>query len=378
MFVQHTPQHTPPFPGNLADFSGRRGWEEGIKDGYAEGYLRGRAKVIVGAPKQGFAFRQVKILYVGTGKSFPYSPIDEAIIATLQTLAAEVIVSVIGQPIGELAATHKPDLVLVLDGVELPTDQIDTIRGLGIRTAIWFTDDPYYTDFTSNIAPHYDYVFTMERNCIDYYRSLGCSNVYYLPFAAYTEHYRPSLTLSPIRRNISFIGSAYWNRVNFFQPIIGRLMESGLVINGIWWDRLPEHVNYTNQIELGKWMGPLETSEAYSGSKIVINLHRSPIDESVNNNTIGVTASSPNPRTFEIAACGTLQLVDVREDLASFYTPGVEIETYSTSEELMEKVNFYLTHEKERQEIALRALEKTYRDHTYSNRIHQMFEHIFG
>ncbi|MNI92288.1 Spore protein YkvP [compost metagenome] len=107
-------------------------------------------------------------------------------------------------------------------------------------------------------------------------------------------------------------------------------------------------------------------------------MHRSPIAESVNNNTIGVTASSPNPRTFEIAACGTLQLVDVREDLASFYTPGVEIETYSTSDELMQKVNFYLTHEKERQEIALRALEKTYRDHTYSNRIHQMFEYIFG
>lgn len=378
MSVQLTPQYTPPFPGHKADFKGRRGWEDGIKDGFAEGYLRGRAKVIMGIPKQGFPFRQIKVLYVGSGKGFPYSPIDEAIIATLETLVAEVIVTVTGEPIHELAASHRPDIVLVLDGMILPTEQIDAIRELGIRTAIWLTDDPYYMDFTTQIAPHYDYVFTLERNCIDYYRSIGCNHVFFLPFAAYSEHFRPTLTLSPVRRKISFIGSAYLNRIQFFQPIIGGLMDKGLVINGIWWDRLPEYTNYAHQIELNKWMGPAETAGVYSGSKIVINLHRSAYDEAVNNNTTGLMGISPNPRTFEISACGTLQLVDVRDDITNFYTPGVEIETYSNPEELMDKVNFYLTHEKERQEIALRALERTHRDHMYGNRVNQLLEHIFG
>jgi len=43
----------------------------------------------------------------------------------------------------------------------------------------------------------------------------------------------------------------------------------------------------------------------------------------------------------------------------------------------MEKVNYYLSHEKERQQIALRALERTFRDHTYNHRLNQLFGYIF-
>jgi len=366
-----------PFPGNPLDDSSHKGWEDGIRDGYAEGYLRGRAKVIVERPSPSFPIRKIKVLYVSSGKGFPYLPIDEAVIETLKTLTTSVIPTVAKQPIRDLAAAHRPDLLLALDGMDLPVEKVDAVRKLGIKTAIWLTDDPYYTDLTTKIAPHYDYVFTLERNCIDLYRSLGCRHVYYLPFAAYAGHYRPTLTRSAIRRQISFIGSAYWNRVEFLRPVIGRLMEKGLRMNGIWWDRLPEYTLYPDQIEIGKWMGPVETSEVYSGTKIVLNLHRSTLDKTMNNNTARIGAISPNPRTFEISASGTLQLADIRGDLSSFYKLGEEIETFSNSDELMDKVNYYLSHENERQQIALRALERTLRDHTYSHRINQMLGYIF-
>lgn len=366
-----------PFPGHPSDDTGRRGWDDGLRDGYAEGYMRGRSKSIVEKARPPFPFRQIKVFYVSSGKGFPYSPIDEAVIETLKTLTASVVTTEVSQPIRELAAAHRPDLLLALDGMNLPTEQVDAVRALGIRTAIWLTDDPYYTDMTTKIVPHYDYVFTLERNCLDLYRSLGCHNVHYLPFAAYTGHYRPTLTRSAIRRQVSFIGSAYWNRVEFLRPVIVPLMEKGLMINGIWWDRLPEYTQYPDRIEIGKWMGPVETAEVYSGTKIVINLHRSANDSSVNNNALQIGAISPNPRTFEISASGTLQLVDVREDLACFYKPGVEIETFANADELIDKVNFYLSHEKERQEIALRALERTFRDHTYSHRLNELLGTIF-
>lgn len=377
MFVHSDLQSTAIREGEAHD-SSRRGREAGLKHGFEEGYLRGRAKAIVEAAPIHFPKRAVKVLYVSSGKGFPYAPIDEAIIATLQTLAAEVSVAGPKQPVPELASSSLPDLMLVLDGMELPVEQVDAVRAKGIRTAIWLTDDPYYTDITIRTAPHYDYVFTLERNCLDFYRSAGCNNVHYLPFAAHVGHYRPTLTRSPVRRAISFIGSAYWNRIEFLQPIIGGLMEKGLTINGIWWDRLPEYASYPDRIEIGKWMGPGETAEVYSGSKIVLNMHRSPYDTTVNNNSVGLTAASPNPRTFEISACGTLQLADVRDDLASFYVPGQEIETFSNPSELYDKVNFYLDHETERREIALRALERTYREHTYSHRLHEMLSRIFS
>ncbi|MDU2241786.1 MAG: glycosyltransferase, partial [Paenibacillus sp.] len=322
--------------------------------------------------------RKVKVLYVSSGKGFPYSPLDDAVTTTLRTLTAEMIAAVPGDPIPDLVAQHKPDLLLALDGLELPVEHLSAVRAMGVPTAVWFTDDPYYTDLTIPLSSHYDYVFTLERNCVDTYRAAGCSQVHYLPFAAFPGHYRPTLIPSPHRRNLSFIGSAYWNRVIYLQPVLPALMEQGLLINGIWWDRLPEFPAYADRIELGKWMGPVETSEVYSGSKIVLNLHRSPFEEDVNNNQAGIPAASPNPRTFEISACATLQLVDARDDLASFYLPGEEIETFTSPEELVDKVRYYLTHEEERREIALRALDRTLRDHTYANRLDQLLSVIFG
>ncbi|BCG60645.1 CgeB family protein [Paenibacillus sp. URB8-2] len=368
----------PPLPLTQAEQAKLQGRLNGFKSGYDEGYFRGRLAILDGRPEEPLPVRDIHVMYVASGKGYPYSPLDEAVLSSLQSLTAAVTVTDVRQNLLELACANKPDLVLVLDGMDLPLEQIDRIRGIGIRTAIWLTDDPYYTDFTLGLVNHYDYVFTLERNCIEYYRQLGCAEVHYLPFAAYRPHYRPTISRTSITREVSFIGSAYWNRVNFFREIMPQLMEFNTVINGIWWDRLPEAPLYGDRIEIGKWMSPQETSVAYSGSKIVINLHRSHVDDVANNNTLAISAASPNPRTFEIAASGTLQLSDVRDDLATFYKPGEEIVTFSTPLEMIDKVHYYLTHEEERQAIALKGLERTLRDHTYPKRVNQLLTTIFG
>ncbi|NUU60324.1 CgeB family protein [Paenibacillus agri] len=369
---------TPPLPLTPAEEEKLRGRLTGFKTGYDEGYLRGRLAILHGRPEEPLPVRDIHVMYVASGKGYPYSPLDEAAVAALQKLTTRVTVTDVRQNLVELAGADHPDLVIVLDGMDLPLEQINVLRGSGIRTAIWLTDDPYYTDFTLKIVLHYDYVFTLERNCIDFYKGLGCQQVHYLPFGVHREHYHPTTTRSPIQRDISFIGSAYWNRVNFFREILPDLMQYNTVINGIWWDRLPEAPQYGERIEIGKWMSPQETALAYSGSKIVINLHRSHIDEDVNNNSLGIKAVSPNPRTFEIAASGTLQLCDARDDMGNFYKPGEEIETFASPKEMMDKIRFYLTHEEERQEIVLRAYERTLKEHTYTKRLNQLLTIIYG
>lgn len=350
----------------------------GLQDGFDEGYLRGRMDVMTSRPAPVFPLRQIHVLYITSGKEYPYSPVDIGIEETLRLLAANVSVATPFQGVAQLAAELRPDLVLALDGWNMPLEQIDEIRGMGIKTALWLTDDPYYTDVTAGLVTRYDYIFTLERSCVDFYQQNGGANAYYLPFAAYTGYYRPLRERAANRRNLSFVGSAFWNRVDFFRPILGDLMNRGLYINGFWWDRLFEPGTYPGRVEMDKWMGPEETSEVYSSSKIAINLHRSFDDTSVNNNSAMIEALSPNPRTFEIAASGTLQLVDARSDIASFYTPGVEIETFSSQEELLGKIDFYLNHEKERREMVLRALDRTLREHTYTHRINELLTVVFG
>ncbi|WP_337926758.1 CgeB family protein [Paenibacillus caui] len=356
----------------------KNGRNAGFQDGFDEGYLRGRMDVLTGRPGTLFPLRQIHVMYVSSGKGYPYSPVDEGIIETLRSLAGVVTATDPSQSVAQQAAEKRPDLVLVLDGLYFPADQVDSIRSMGIKTALWLTDDPYYTDMTGDLVLHYDYIFTLELNCVEFYRQRGCAQVHYLPFAAYPGHYRPLRERAENSRNLSFVGSAFWNRVEFFQPIIHDLMDRGLHINGYWWERMFEPGTYPGQVEPDKWMGPKDTAGTYSSSKIAINLHRAYNDTSVNNNSAMIEAASPNPRTFEISASGTLQLVDCRSDLARFYTPGVEIETFGSPSELIEKVDFYLSHEKERREIVLRALDRTLREHTYAHRLNELLTHIFG
>lgn len=368
----------PPLPRTPAEEEKMRGRLSGFKVGYDEGYLRGRLAILDGRPEEPTPVRNIHVMYVASGKGYPYSPLDDAVLSALQKLTTRVTITDVRQNLMELANAEQPDLVLVLDGLDLPLDQIAQLRSRGIKTAIWLTDDPYYTDFTMRIVTHYDYVFTLELNCVEIYRGLGCKEVHYLPFAAHREHYRPTTGRSPVSRDISFIGSAYWNRISFFREIMPELMSYNTIINGIWWDRLPEASLYGDRIEIGKWMSPQETALSYSGSRIVINLHRSHVDETDNNNKLLIPAASPNPRTFEIAASGTLQLSDARADLGSFYKIGEEIDTFTTPLEMMEKIRYYLTHEEERRDMALRAFARTLKDHTYTKRLHQLLTVIYG
>jgi spore maturation protein CgeB len=355
-----------------------RGRRNGYRDGWQDGYWLGQSERTIRLADSGTKpVRPVHVMYVPTGKGYPYSPLDEAVAATLGTLVTRLTIADRHDHVAALAAELRPDVVLVLDGIHFDPAQADAVRALGIRIAIWFTDDPYYTDVTASLALHYDDVFTLERRCVEFYQQAGCQRVHHLPLGVYPKHYRPMNASSPKRKEISFVGSAYWNRVVVFDQITPYLAERNTHISGIWWDRLPGYQQLAARIEVGKWMEPAETAETYSGAAIVINLHRATDDSTFNSNSRGIGAVSPNPRTFEIAACATLQLTDIREDLAAYYTPGAEIETYASAEELKEKLDYYLRHEEERRAIAQRGLLRTMREHTYAHRLHAMLGMLF-
>jgi len=64
---------------------------------------------------------------------------------------------------------------------------------------------------------------------------------------------------------------------------------------------------------------------------------------------------SLGPRAYEIAACGAFQLSDERPELREIF--GDAVATYVDGADLRRKVDYYLTHEGEREEMALEALD---------------------
>jgi spore maturation protein CgeB len=357
----------------------KRRQENGYRLGFAEGYRIGACNAIVKRtlPFQPSQTWNRRILYVGSGKGMPYSPLDSAIIDIMGPLVKELMIAVPQDDVIAWVEKTKPDLVLVLDGMLFPVEQIDAIRARGVQTALWLTDDPYYTDVTIVFAPHYDHVFTLELNCVTFYQEHGCLNVHYLPFGVHPGWFRPKSANLANRRDICFVGSGYWNRIKLFDQIAPYLTERNICISGIWWDRLKAYGQLADKIRLNHWMGPEETADFYNGTKIVINLHRSHDDESFNYNSRLIKAVSPNPRTFEISACGVLQLTDVRDDLTRFYTPGRDLATFGSTEELVEQIDYYLTHEEQLQQVALQGFRSTMEQHTFAHRLTQLFQTVF-
>lgn len=358
--------------------SRRQGRLNGYRQGWSYGYHMGMCEsIVLKSLEEKAAFRDVKVLFVPAQEA-PYIALDQGICGELKRLVREVAIADKDQDAVALAAEYRPDLVLVLDalGQTFPVHKADLIRAMGIKTAVWLPDDPYHSDVTIGIAPHYDYVFTLEKSCVSLYRELGCSQVHYLPFAVNPDYIRPTFADASYETDICFIGSAFWNRVAIFDEIAAYLSGKKLKIVGYWWERLNNYTLLKPNIH-GIWISPEETFKHYSRAKIMINIHRSREDPTHNSNSQQISTQSVNPRMFEISACGTLQLTDVREELQEQYTPGYDIATFSSPDELVSNIEYYLTHENERREMAWRGLRKTMNNHTFRNRLSKLLDIVF-
>ncbi|SEU18671.1 spore maturation protein CgeB [Paenibacillus sp. NFR01] len=345
--------------------------------GYRDGYRLGLCEAVrrLNAPTPGEC-RPMKLMYVPQG----FQAIDTGITEALRQLVTEVVV---GSPNSmlELAAGEKPDAVLVMNGLHVfpedHLDQIDEIRAMGIPTAIWFADDPYFTEDTSVICGHYDHVFTHELGCVEFYYLLGAKSVHYLPLCVNPEMFYPRRTGPEHQNDIVFIGNAFHNRTQLFDELAPFLKGKKVVIAGGFWERLTRFEQLSPFIKSG-FMPPEETANYYSGAKLVINIHRPWEGGQDNRNSYQIPSRSINPRTYEISACGTMQLTDIREDLGNYYRAGRDLDTYGSVEELKRKIEYYLSHEKERRQLALQGLQTTLRHHTFTARLPQLLDVITG
>ncbi|WP_372008373.1 glycosyltransferase [Paenibacillus chitinolyticus] len=346
-----------------------RGWEQGCRYGSSRAVLNR-------LPAPAFGFFEKRVLFVQQG----FEAIDAGIQQGLAALTRELIVCA-PEHMLQTAAASRPDMMLVLNGLHVfPEDhlaQADGVRGLGIRTAIWFADDPYFMDLTPAIVPHYDYIFTHERNAVAYYRSLGCERVYHLPLAAAGHIYYPQPAEPSYLSDVCFIGNAFPNRIDFIDALAPALTGRKVVLIGALWDRLKHYKQFRRGIHLG-WKPMDEAAKYYNGARIVLNLHRAPLDPVYSKNKIGLPAGSINPRSYEIAACGSFQLTDLRGDLAELYTPGAEIETFTSPQDCAGKLLYYLRNEERRREIAVRGLMRTRASHSFEARLSQLLQIVFG
>ncbi len=264
----------------------------------------------------------------------------------------------------------KPDLVFALAQAPLTGDILKRLKGYRIPTAFWFVEDFRVLDYWKDVAPHYDYFFAIQDGeFFDILRSMGLKNIHLLPPAASPEIHKPlNLDKDEIEEygsDLSFVGAGYPNRRNVFK----RLIDHDFKIWGDGWDGA-ESLYHLVQRD-GKRISTEDSVKVFNATKININLHSSKQHEEIN-----PYGDFVNPRTFEIASCGAFQLTDHRSQLPRFFDIDREIICFKDTEEMIDKIAYFLKRTKEREDIASRARERVLKEHTYTKRLSEMMDFL--
>ena len=92
----------------------------------------------------------------------------------------------------------------------------------------------------------------------------------------------------------------------------------------------------------------------------------------------GCIETGLNNRHFEITAYGGFMLTYFTAELPDCFEIGKECDVFRDEQELLEKINYYLEHDKERREIAAAGQRRTLSKHLFSHRITTLVELLRG
>jgi spore maturation protein CgeB len=108
---------------------------------------------------------------------------------------------------------------------------------------------------------------------------------------------------------------------------------------------------------------------------MIMMFNRSKINLNLNNSAI-LNSEQIKGRNFEVPACGGFLLTGNCDNLGEYYEFGKEVSVYGNPDEMRYLIDYYLKHDEERRQIAEAGYQRTMRDHTYSNRLNDIFGKI--
>lgn len=320
----------------------------------------------------------MQILYVQSGIRRPFTPIDQAVIRALKQLNYQVLPVLPGKEMQRQMHTaiklHTFDCILVHMAWRLTKNNWDVLqKAKAIPKLVWFTDDPYYLDWSQRVGSYFDFVFTNEVRAIPVYRNQGCKHVYHLPLGVDPSQYYPLDRIgAKYSSDVLVLGTAFHNRRKFMQHLLPYIRDQKVHLIGPGWDQLPIKQSLLIRVR-SQWVSVKEANAYYNGARIVLNLHRSPNDEYLKLNKDRVQAATPNNRTFEASASGAFQLVEARKGIFDLYPSSAQIPVFHSLEECVNLLKYYLCQKRERSLLAQAMHQHTLSSHLFIHRLTDMF-----
>ena len=309
----------------------------------------------------------------------------------------------------EVVKSEKPDVMFaVLFKEELDRRVVTCIsESTDAVTVNWFCDDHWrFEGFSRNWAPCFNWVVTTAQSALPKYADMGYESVIKSQWAC--NHFLYRRVDLPMLHDVTFVGKPHGKR----REVMEKLRAAGIDV-AVWgdgWERgrlsQDEMMRVFNQSRINLNLSNASTSASQRrargrraglarkcisralrtvpfGSKVksclksgvrALRVGTPPLGGSADADAEERLPDQIKGRNFEVPGCGGFLLTGKAENLGDYYEAGKEVDCFDSTEDLVEKVRYYLDHEEERAAIAERGYERTLREHTYVHRFTEIFQ----
>ncbi|MBB5174861.1 CgeB family protein [Texcoconibacillus texcoconensis] len=311
----------------------------------------------------------MNILYVRSTSNPFYQYIDDAMISCFQTFGYQV--SAI-ETLDHLTEREVKQTAFLFTTIYQTVDDVflKHIRDQGIPLVAWVCEGPYYVDDALKFIHLFDIIFCAEKNCVAVYHELGHQQVYHLPigFDPHIYHKHSSNDTSTFFSDVCLVGYPYANRISFVQRVLKETSSTVQVVGHYWRDVLDIEKRNPRLKVINYWIPSHKAAAFYRQANIVLNLYH-PYEVK---DRLRIPSSSPNARTYEVAACSAFQLTDqyFRDDERTFLHPAIQ--PFKHEEEGISWLKYYIDHSEERTRKARVAFDIVHKNDTFMNRTQQL------
>jgi spore maturation protein CgeB len=222
------------------------------------------------------------------------------------------------------------DLVFVSDPVVC---RIDLRKYKNAVKAYWSQDciyqSTFYTQLLSTKIQDYDIIFCAHKPYLEHFKEFGVKT-YWLPFAYDSDVCRPIDI--PEKYDITFVGTLTENR----KRLLMKVKERFPYLKTFFGTAFQHNMVYI-----------------YNQSKVVLNISRT---------------GELNWRVFEVLGCRRALLTDKNHEVSEVFNDGEHLMTYSSLDELFDKLETLLKEEDTRLRIASTGYLEVSKKHTIYHR----------
>ena len=246
----------------------------------------------------------------------------------------------------------KPDIFLTIKGIGITAGLLRLIKETGARTVMYYPDVHFeHPGVCADSFTEYDLFVTTKTFQLQHLEGLlGANRVAHVPHGYTSRVHRPlfsTVAEESFVADVLHAGNHSPWKQRWLESAARALPEVSVRLVGNRWRENVGSGPLARCDMPGERMA-VAYAAAIQAARINVAVHMGP--------TASGWQDLVSTRTFEIPACRGFMLHIDNKEVREFFEPGVEIDVFSTPEELADKIRFYLA----RPELRARMIERAY------------------